>query len=87
MSRPKAKRCPRCGQVKSAGQFYRRRHGRRLSPYCQPCTRTASHEIGNRRRQDPAAADQLRAVDRGRQRRHRTLDGPGPTGGDAACAG
>ena len=61
MSRPKAKRCPRCGQVKSAGQFYRRRHGRRLSPYCQPCTRTASHEIGNRRRQDPAEIRQRRS--------------------------
>jgi hypothetical protein len=84
MSRPKAKRCPRCGQVKPAGQFYRRRHGRRLSPYCQPCTRTASREIGNRRRQDPAAAEQLRTADRTRQRRHRALGGPGPSGGDAA---
>jgi hypothetical protein len=84
MSRPKAKRCPRCGQVKPAGQFYRRRHGRRLSPYCQPCTRAASREIRNRRRQDPAAAERLRTVDRARQRRHRTLGGPGPTGGDAA---
>ena len=50
MSRPKAKRCPRCGQVKPAGQFYRRRRGRRLSPYCQPCTRAASREVGSRRR-------------------------------------
>ena len=41
MSHPKAKRCPRCGQVKPAGEFYRRRGGRRLSPYCQPCTRAA----------------------------------------------
>jgi hypothetical protein len=39
MSRPTAKRCPRCGQVKPAGAFYRRRGGRRLSPYCQLCTR------------------------------------------------
>ena len=37
-----AKRCPRCGQVKPAGQFYRRRHGRRLSPYCQSCQRAAA---------------------------------------------
>jgi hypothetical protein len=84
MSLPKAKRCPRCGQVKPAGQFYRRRHGRRLSPYCQPCTRTAARESPNRRRQDQATAERLRAVDRARQRRHRTLGGPGSTGGDAA---
>jgi hypothetical protein len=84
MSRPKAKRCPRCGQVKPAGQFHRRRRSLRLSPYCQPCTRAASRESRNRRRQEPAAAEQLRAVDRARQRRHRTLGGPGPSGGDAA---
>jgi hypothetical protein len=83
MTVPKAKRCPRCGQVKPAGQFYRRRCGRRLSPYCQPCTRTASREVRTRRRQDPPAAEQLRAVDRRRQRRHRSLGGPGPSGGDA----
>jgi hypothetical protein len=84
MSRPTAKRCPRCGQVKPARQFHRRRGGRRLSPYCQPCTRAASREVRNRRRQDPAAAERLRAVDRARQHRHRTLGGPGPAGGDAA---
>jgi hypothetical protein len=83
MSRPKARRCPRCGQVKPAGQFYRRRHGRRLSPYCQPCTRAASRLTRQRRRQDPAAAERLRAVDRVRQRRRRALGGPGPSGGDA----
>ena len=37
-----------------------------------------------RRRQDLAAAEQLRAVDRARQRRRRGLGGPGPSGGDAA---
>ena len=84
MSRPKAKRSPRCGQVKPTGQFYRRRHGRRLSPYCQPCTRAASREVRNRRRRDLAAAERLRAVDRARQRRRRALGGPGPRGGDAA---
>jgi hypothetical protein len=68
------KRCPRCGQVKAAGEFYRRR-GRRLSPYCRPCTRAASCEAGSRRRQDPVAAERLRAVDRTRQRRRRTLGG------------
>jgi hypothetical protein len=66
------KRCPRCGQLKSAEEFYRRGHGRRLSSYCQPCTRAASQEA-QRRRRDPAAADVLRAVDRVRQRRHRAM--------------
>ena len=84
MSRPKAKRCPRCGQVKAAGQFYRRRHGRRLSPYCQSCQRIVARAARRRRRQDPAAAEGLRAVDRVRQRRHRALGGPGPSGGDGA---
>jgi hypothetical protein len=84
MSRPKAKRCPRCGQVKPADRFYRRRHGRRLSPYCQLCTRATSRLARQRRRQDPAAAEQLRAADRIRQRRHRALGGQDPSGGDAA---
>jgi hypothetical protein len=84
MTAPKGKRCPRCGQVKPAGQFYRRRRGRRLSPYCQPCTRAASRLARQRRRQDPATAEQLRAVDRARQRRHRAPGDPGPSSGDAA---
>jgi hypothetical protein len=67
------KRCPRCGQAKPASQFYRRRSGRRLSPYCQPCSRATSREARIRRRQDPAAAEGLRAVDRARQRRRRAL--------------
>jgi transposase-like protein len=71
------KRCPRCGRVKAAKQFYRRRHGRRLSPYCQPCTRAASREARNRRRQDLASAELLRAVDRARQRRRRAVGGQG----------
>jgi len=70
------KRCPRCGQLKSAEEFYQRRRGRRLFSYCQPCTRAASHDA-QRRRQDPAAAEVLRAVDRARQRRRRALDGRG----------
>ena len=65
--------CPRCGQVKPAEAFYRRRGGRRLSPYCQPCTQAASRETETRRRQDPAGAEGLRAVDRVRQRRRRAL--------------
>lgn len=71
------KRCPRCGQLKAAQEFYRRRRGRRLSPYCQPCTRAASGQAQRRRRQDPAAAELLRAVDRVRQRRRRALNGHG----------
>jgi hypothetical protein len=71
-------RCPRCGLVKAAEAFYRRR-GRQLSSYCQPCTQAASHQARGRRRQDPAAAVQLRVVDRVRQRRHRAL---GRRGGD-----
>jgi hypothetical protein len=78
------KRCPRCGQVKAAEAFYRRRGGRRLSPYCQACTRAASRAARRRRRHDPAAAKQLRAVDRARQRRRRALGGQDPRGGDAA---
>jgi hypothetical protein len=74
------KRCPRCGQVKAAEQFYRRRHGRRLSPYCQLCTRAAAREARNRRRRNPAAAEGLRAVDRARQRRRRALGGQGGEG-------
>jgi hypothetical protein len=83
MSTAKAKRCPRCGQVKPADHFYRRRRSLRLSPYCQPCTRAASREA-RRRRQDPVAAERLRAVDRVRQRRRRALPGQDSNGGDAA---
>jgi len=79
-----AKRCPRCGQVKAADQFYRRRHGRRLSPYCQSCQQAAARQARRRRRQVPVAAEQLRAVDRARQRRRRALGGQGRNGGDAA---
>jgi hypothetical protein len=71
------KRCPRCGQLKSAAEFYRRRRGRRLSSYCQPCTRAASRQAQRRRRQEPTAAEVLRSVDRVRQRRRRALSGRG----------
>jgi hypothetical protein len=77
------KRCPRCGQVKPAAQFYRRQRTR-LSAYCQSCQRAAARLASRRRRRDPAAVEQLRAVDRIRQRRHRTWGGQGPSGGDAA---
>jgi len=75
----KGKRCPRCGQVKPASAFYRRRRTLRLSPYCKPCQRAAAHENRSRRR-DPASVALLRATDRARQRRRRTLHGHG---GDA----
>jgi hypothetical protein len=81
MSTPKAKRCPRCGQIKPASAFYRRQRSLRLSPYCKPCQRAAAREHRNRRRNDPASGQLLRAVDRTRQRRRRTLRGQG---GDAA---
>jgi hypothetical protein len=68
-----AKRCPRCGQVKAAEEFYRRRGGRRLSPYCRTCTQAASRATQTRRRRDSAAAERLRVVDRARQRRRRAL--------------
>ena len=71
------KRCPRCGQLKSAKEFHRRRRGRQLSSYCQPCTRAASSEAQRRRRQDPAAAEGLRTLDWVRQRRRRALGGQG----------
>jgi hypothetical protein len=74
------KRCPRCGQAKAADQFYRRNHGRRMSPYCQPCTRAAAREARRRGRRDPASAKRLRAVDRARQRRHRALGRQGGAG-------
>jgi hypothetical protein len=81
MTTLKAKRCPRCGQIKPAREFYRRHRSLRLSPYCKPCQRATSHEARNRRRRDPASVQLLRAVDRDRQRRRRTLRGQG---GDAA---
>jgi transposase-like protein len=78
------KRCPRCGQVKPADQFYRRRRGRRLSPYCQPCQRAATREATSRRRKDPASAALLRTADTTRQRRRRAPRGQPPTGGAPA---
>jgi hypothetical protein len=77
------KRCPCCGQVKPAGEFYRRRRTR-LSSYCRACQRAAARAVRDRRREDPTAVEQLRTVDRARQRRHRTLGNQDPSGGDAA---
>jgi hypothetical protein len=77
------KRCPRCGQVRPAGEFYRRQ-GTRLSSYCRSCQRAAARLVRTRRGQDPVAAEQLRAVDQARQRRRRALGGQLPDRGDAA---
>jgi hypothetical protein len=74
-----AKRCPRCGQLKPASQFYRRRRDQ-LSSYCQPCTQAAAREARRRRRHDPAAGVRLRAVDRARQRHRRSLGCQGGAG-------
>jgi hypothetical protein len=79
------KRCPRCGRVRPTREFRRRRSGR-LSSYCQFCQRAAAHLARRRRRKDPGEAEQLRVVDRARQRRRRTVGGPGPSGGDAAMS-
>jgi hypothetical protein len=76
------KRCPRCGKVKPAGEFYRRRRTR-LSSYCRSCQRAAARLARDRRRLDAAPAEELRAVDRARQRRHRALAIHNLGGGDA----
>ena len=77
------KRCPRCGKVKPADQFYRRQRTR-LSSYCRSCKLAAARLARDRRRQNPTALEELRAVDRGRQRRHRALGDQDPAGGDVA---
>ena len=74
------KRCPRCGKLKAAAEFYRRRQGRQLSSYCRPCTQAVSQEAQRRRRHDPASTEVLRAVDRVRQRRQRGLHRRGGDG-------
>jgi NAD-dependent SIR2 family protein deacetylase len=63
------KRCPRCGQVKPAEAFYRRQRTR-LSSYCRSCQQATVRAARHRRRQDLAAVEELRAVDRrpGRRR-------------------
>jgi hypothetical protein len=75
-----AKRCPHCRQVKPASQFYRRHGGRQLSSSCQPCAQAAAREARRRRQRDPASAVRLRAVDRARQRRRRSLNRQGGAG-------
>jgi hypothetical protein len=58
--------------VKPAGAFYLR-HSGHLSSYCRTCQQAASRESRQRRRQNPAALEELRAVDRRRKRRNRAL--------------
>jgi hypothetical protein len=70
--RPSSKRCPHCRVVKPAGAFYLRRSGH-LSSYCRTCQQAASRESRQRRRQNPAALEELRAVERRRKRRSRAL--------------
>jgi hypothetical protein len=48
------KRCPRCGQVKPASEFYRRQRTR-LSSYCRACQKAAARAARRRRRQDPSS--------------------------------
>jgi hypothetical protein len=83
MSRLPSARCSRCRQRKPLSQFYLRRSGRPLS-YCKDCQRRSVRAAEHQRRQDPAGLVRLRAVDRDRQRRHRSLWTPRPGGGDAA---
>jgi hypothetical protein len=75
-----AKRYPRRRQVKPASQFYRRRGDQQLSSSCQPCAQATAREARSHRRHDPAAALRLRAVDRARQRRRRSLGRQGGAG-------
>jgi hypothetical protein len=82
VSRQPSARCARCQQRKPLSEFYRRRTGRPLS-YCKACQRRAVRAAERRRRQDPAALVDLRAVDRNRRRRLRGQGGS-PFGGDAA---
>jgi hypothetical protein len=68
-ARLELKRCSACADVKRAEDFYQSRG--RLSSYCKDCQRRASQLAYRRRRQDPNALAQMRAVDLGRKRRER----------------
>jgi hypothetical protein len=80
---PTHKRCPRCRQVRPAGAFYKRRSGR-LSSYCQDCHQAASKASYRERRTIPTEVERIRAANRTRMRRFRTLRRQGSEGGDAA---
>jgi len=69
LTRPEAKRCSACAQIKPAEDFYAS-HGR-LSSYCKACQRQASRSAYRRRREDPAARARMRAVDRRRKQQER----------------
>jgi hypothetical protein len=44
MSIPKEKHCTRCNKTKLSENFYRRRQGTDLSPYCKVCTKDQTLE-------------------------------------------
>ena len=64
--RPATKRCAACGTAKPTGAFYTSRG--RLSSYCKDCQRQVSRDAYRRRRQDTAARERMRQLDRARKR-------------------
>ena len=67
--RPASKRCSACGETKPASEFYVSRG--RLSSYCKRCQRRISNDAYRRRRQDAAACERMRRLDRARKRAER----------------
>jgi recombinational DNA repair protein (RecF pathway) len=67
--RPASKRCSACGETKPASDFYVSRG--RLSSYCKNCQRRISNDAYRRRRQDAAACERMRQLDRARKRAER----------------
>jgi hypothetical protein len=60
--RPSTKRCAACDTTKPTGDFDASR--RRLSSYCKSCQRQVSRDAYRRRRQDTAALERMRQLDR-----------------------
>ena len=67
--RPASKGCSACGETKPASDFYLSRG--RLSSYCKRCQRRISNNAYRRRRQDAAACERMRRLDRARKRAER----------------
>jgi recombinational DNA repair protein (RecF pathway) len=67
--RPASKRCSACGETKPTSDFYVSRG--RLSSYCKNCQRRISNDAYRRRRQDAAACERMRQLDRARKRAER----------------
>jgi hypothetical protein len=67
--RPASKRCSACGETKPASDFYVSRG--RLSSYCKYCQQRISNDAYRRRRQDTAACERMRRLDRARKRAER----------------